>query len=166
MRVAGSADELERRRRRALALLDEGRSLHEVARRIGCDASSVMRWRDCREREGDQGLRVRSSPGRPRKLSQRQRDRLVRHLLRGAHANGFGTDLWTTPRIGELIARLFGVRYHRAHISRLMHRLGWTHQKPARRALERNEDVIEQWKKARWPAVKKTLRGWVPTSFS
>ena len=61
--------------KRALALLDSGCSLNEVGRRIGCNASSVMRWRDARRRGGDRALRVRFSPGRP-KLDAAQRKRL------------------------------------------------------------------------------------------
>src|SRR5512144_2934091 len=102
MRVAGSKEELERRRRRALALLDDGRSFHEVARTIGCDASSVMRWRNARKRFGEKGIRVRSSPGRPRRLSAAQGRRLVRALAKGAQAQGFATELWTTARIAEV----------------------------------------------------------------
>jgi transposase len=166
MRRAGSAGELERRRRRALTLLSEGRSLREVARIVGCEASSVMRWRDAKAIGGDAALRVRRSPGRPRKLSEAQRRRLVKKLLRGALANGYGTDLWTTSRVAALIEQMFGVRYDRDHVGRVLHGLGWSHQKPARRALERNEEGIEQWKRERWPEVKKTPRGWVPTSSS
>ncbi len=166
MRRAGSAGELERRRRRALSLLREGRSLREVARMVGCEASSVMRWRDAQAKGGDAALRVRQSPGRPRRLSEPQRRRLVKKLLRGALANGYGTDLWTTSRVAALIEQTFGVRYNRDHVGRLLHGLGWSHQKPARRALERNEEAIEQWKREGWPVVKKTPRGWVPTSSS
>src|SRR6202171_2396509 len=72
-RLKGSADLLEDRRKRALALLDSGCSLNEVGRRIGCNASSVMRWRDTRRRGGAKALRVRYSPGRPLKLDQAQR---------------------------------------------------------------------------------------------
>lgn len=166
MRPKGSADVLEHRRRRALALMDEGRSLHEVAHLVGCAPSSVMRWRDARRRGGVKALRVRCSPGRPPKLTDSQRLRLVRLLLRGPVAMGYRTDLWTTARIAELIERKFGVRYHRDHIGRLMGRLDWTHQKPERRAVERNEEAIRRWKRKRWPQVKKTQRGWVPTSSS
>lgn len=83
-RLKGSADLLEDRRKRALALLDSGYSLNELGRRIGCDASSVMRRRDPR-RSGEQGLRVRFSAGGPLKLDRRQRRRLVTLLLQRAH---------------------------------------------------------------------------------
>jgi transposase len=161
-RLKGSADLLEDRRKRALALLDSGCSLNEVGRRIGCNASSVMRWRDTRRRGGAKALQVRYSPGRPRKLDQAQRKRLVDLLLQGPIAHGFRTNLWTTARMAELIQREFGVQYHRDHIGRLMHSLKWSPQKPERRALERDEKAIRRWKQKDWPRIKKTLRGWVP----
>lgn len=166
MRPFGSPRQLERRRRKAMALLDSGRSLDQVARQIGCSPSSVMRWRDVRDAEGEDGLKPQPAPGRPSKLTDRQKKHLVTLLLKGAIANGYRTELWTTARIAELIERHFGVTYHRDHIGRLMASLGWSCQKPARRALERDEEAIARSKRRDWPRVKKTLRGWVPTSSS
>lgn len=163
-RPKGSADLLSDRRGRALTLLKSGLSLNEVARRIECAASSVMRWRDAWRRRGAEALKVRSSPGRPLKLKPVQRRRLVKVLLKGPLAHGYNTNVWTTARIATVIRSEFGVRYHRDHIGRLMHTLNWSHQKPEKRALERNEKAIEQWKRKDWPRVKKTLRGWAPTS--
>jgi transposase len=162
-RLKGSADLLEDRRKRALALLDSGESLNEVGRRIGCNASSVMRWRDARRRGGAKALRVRLSPGRPLKLERAQRRRLVNLLLQGPMMHGYRTNLWTTARIAELIRNQFGIQYHRDHVGRLLHSLNWSPQKPERRALEREEKAIERWQQKDWPRIKKTLRGWVPT---
>ena len=162
-RPKGSADLLEDRRRRALALVDSGCSLNEAARRIGCGASSVMRWLHARRRGGEEALRVRFSPGRPPKLRRKQTERLIRLLVQGAMARGYRTNLWTTARIAQLIEDEFAVRYHTHHIGRLMHRLGWSHQKPERRALERNDAAIEQWKRKKWPRIKKKPLGWGPT---
>jgi transposase len=147
-----------------LALLKSGLSLNEVARRIQCVASSVMRWRNAWRRRGAEALKVGSSPGRPLKLKAAQRRRLLRLLLKGSLAHGYNTNVWTTARIAEVIRLEFGVRYHRDHIGRLMHRLNWSHQKPEKRAIERNDEEIERWKQKEWPRVKKTLRGWAPTS--
>lgn len=166
MRPHGSPKLLEQRRRRALKLLDQNLSLNEVARRIGCFASSVMRWRDARDRYGEEGLKPRPIPGRPPRLDRRQRRRLLKLLLKGPMAHGYRTDLWTTARIAELIGAEFGVRYHRDHIGRLMASLDWSYQKPERRALERDEARIEEWKRKDWPRIKKTRRGWGPTSSS
>jgi transposase len=161
-RLKGSADLLEDRRKRALALLDSGCSLNEVGRRIGCNASSVMRWRDTRRRGGAKALRVRYSPGRPLKLEQVHRKHLGDLLLQGPIAHGYRTNLWTTARIAELIQREFGVQYHRDHIGRLMHGLKWSPHKPERRALEQDEKSIQRWKQKDCPRIKKTLRGWAP----
>lgn len=164
MRLRGSAETLEERRRRALQLLDKGRSLNEVGRLIGCAASSVMRWRDMRRRGGEKGLKVRLAPGRPHKLPLVHCRVLLKLLLEGAMASGFPTQLWTTARISEVIRRKFRVEYHPDHVGRLMHRLGWSHQKPQKRALERQEGVIRRFVRKDWPRVKKTPLGWVPTS--
>ncbi len=162
-RPRGSADLLEDRRKRALTLLDRGYSLHEVGRRIGCAAVSVMRWRDARRRGGAKALQVRFSPGRAWKLDAAQRKRLVGLLLQGATAHGWRTNLWTTARIAELIRREFEIEHHRDHIGRLLHRLGWSVQKPERRALERDEEAMARWKQKKWPRLKKMLRSWAPT---
>lgn len=162
-RPKGSADLLEDRRKRALTLLDSGLSLNEVGRRMGCNASSVMRWRDTRRRGGAEALRVHFSPGRPWKLKAADRKRLIAYLLEGPMAHGYRTNLWTTTRIAEVIRRKFRIRYHRAHVGRLMHSLKWSPQKPERRALEREEKKIERWKKKDWPRAKKPLHGWAPT---
>lgn len=166
MRPFGSPKALEARRRRAVALLKLGLSLHEVARQLGCDASSVLRWRDAVRKGGPDALKAKPAPGRPPKLTAAQKRRLVKYLLRGALAYGYATDLWTTQRIADLIAETFGVGYHRDHIGRLMHGVGWTHQKPERRAIERDEEAIQRWKRDAWPRIKKTRGGWVPISSS
>jgi transposase len=148
-----------------LELLDEGLSLNQVGRRIGCAPSSVMRWREKRRRGGQRALKVRFSPGRPPKLSAEQRRRLVKVLLKGAMANGYSTQLWTTLRIAEVVRKNFRVGYHRDHIGRLMHNLGWSHQKPEKRALERNEQEIERFRREVWPRVKKRCADGCPPRF-
>lgn len=164
-RPKGTAEAIETRRHMALRLLDQGYSLNEVGRMIGSAPSSVMRWRDARDRGGDQALKVRSSPGRPATLTAAQRKRLVGWLLKGAIAAGFCTELWTSVRVAQLIAKHYHIQFHRSHVARLLHELGFSCQKPERRALEPDEEKIEEWKRMRWPQVKKkTPRGWVPTS--
>jgi transposase len=163
VRPKGSAELLSDRRKRALKLLGENWSLNEVARRIGCAASSVMRWRNAWRRRGADSLRVRFSPGRPRRLTRRQERRLVRILLRGAVANGYRTELWTMKRVAEVIEKTFHVPCHFNTAGQILHRMTWTHHKPERRALERDEKAIERWKRKDWPQVKKTPRGWAPT---
>ena len=156
MRPTGSGEELERRRRRALSLLNEGLLPVEVARRVGVDRRSVRRWKAAARKGGQEAVRSRPTPGRPTKLSARNRRRLETVLLRGAQTAGFPTDLWTCPRVAEIIHRRFGVRYHVHHVGRLLHALGWSPQKPRRRAIERDEAAIQRWVKEDWPRIKKT----------
>jgi transposase len=76
-------------------------------------------------------------------------------LLKGAKAAGFPTDLWTCPRVAQLIRESFSVTYHVDHVGRLLRDLGWSPQKPQRRAVERDEAEIQRWVKEEWPRVKK-----------
>jgi transposase len=166
MRPKGSAELIADRRRRAMKLLDEGLSLNEVGRRVECAPSSVMRWRDRRRKEKDRVYEVLASPGRPPRLDARQKKRLARLILKGAMAHGYGTELWTTARIAEVIENTFGVKYDRDHVGRILRGMGFSCQKPDRRALERDEGRIERWKSEEWPRIKKTPRTWAPTSYS
>jgi transposase len=163
MRPPGSQEQLERRRRRAIELLDEGFSLSAVAEKVGCSVSSVSLWRDLFATQGSEGLAAKPVPGRPSKLTQRQKGALVKLLLKGPVAQGYATDLWTTRRVAEVIERHLRVRYHPNHIWRLLVGLGWSCQKPARRARERDEAAIEQWTRERWPHIKTRRQTWGPS---
>ena len=155
MRPFGSPAQLEARRRRAMDLLKRGYSLNEVGRRIGCNASSVMRWRDTVTAGGTDALKAKPASGRPCKLARVQLAELVTYLLEGAMAHGYRTELWTTRRIAVLIEDKFGVHYHYNHVGKLMHALKWSPQKPERRALERDEAAISEWVEREWPRIKK-----------
>lgn len=165
MRPPGSPSQLERRRRRAVQLLKRGLSASAVARKLGSSHSSVVRWRQAYQRAGPVGLRPKPTPGRPPKLKLPQQRRLLKLLLRGALALGYATELWTLQRIARLIRQRFGVRYHPCHVWRLLHRLGWSCQKPERRALQRNEQAIKYWKYCRWPHIKKRRPAARPAGF-
>jgi transposase len=139
-----------------MTLLAEGLMPVEVARRGGVDRRSVRRWKAACRRRGEGALKARPTPGRPPKLDARARTRLQRLLLKGAQAAGFASDLWTCPRVAQLIHARWGVAYHPRHVPRVLRALGWTPQRPARRARERDEVAIRQWIKRDWPRVKKT----------
>ena len=159
MRPHGSPNELEQRRRRALALLDQGLPPVLVAQRLGVDRRSVRRWKAAVGREGPGALTARPASGRPPKLSARHRHRLEQALLAGAQAAGFDTDLWTCPRVAQLIRQRFGIGYHVDHLGRLLRSLGWSPQRPERRARERDEDQIRRWIKGPWSRIKKKPAG-------
>jgi transposase len=158
MRPHGTAQQLEARRRRAAELLQQGKTLTEVARLVGSSVSSVSRWRDALDRGGEQALAPKPAPGRPAWLSEAQRRRLLRVLQAGPRRQGFATDLWTCARVGQVIRRLFGVRYHVDYVGTLLHKLGWSPQKPALQARERDETAIAAWRSKTWPRLKKEAR--------
>lgn len=156
MRPSGSQEFLEERRIRALAFMSEGLQPVEIARKIGVDRRSVRRWKASFLEGGSDAVRAKPSLGRPARLGLKEKKSLESILLRGAHQAGFSTDLWTCPRVVQVIARNFGVHYHPDHIGRVLHSLGWSPQKPQRRAIERDEGAIRSWIKTVWPRVKKT----------
>src|SRR5438552_788761 len=126
-RPHGSPEQLERRRLQAWKLLRDGLGPVEIARKLDVDRRSVRRWRAMGERKS---LASRPASGRPPKLTEAQREQLVGHLLAGPIAAGFATELWTCPRVVELIRRRFKVHYHASHIGRLLRSLGFSPQKP------------------------------------
>ena len=155
MRRKRDLEALEQRRLEAAKLLKKGLSQADVARRLGVSRQSVSKWAGRLQQEGKDGLR-QHAVGRPRQLSDAQCARLGKLLVEGAITHGFATELWTLPRVAQLIEARFGVRYSNGHIWHLLRRLGFSCQKPARRAIQRDEAQIERWKKRRWPALKKT----------
>ena len=93
--------------------------------------------------------------GKPAGLTAADKGKLAKLLVKGAVANGFPTELWTLARVGKLIAREFGPSYSNVHVMRLLRQLGFSCQKPEKRALQRDEAAIAQWKAKRWPLLKK-----------
>ncbi len=159
MRPSGSQEFLEERRIRALAYLEEGLQPVEIARKIGVDRRSVRRWKASFLKGGPEAVRAKPSPGRPSRLGRKEKKRLEAILLQGARQAGYSTELWTCPRVVQVIERRFGVHYHPDHLGRILHSLGWSPQKPQRRAVERDEEAIRSWIKTVWPKVKKTPLG-------
>ena len=157
MRPSGSPEELARRRQRAIELLSSGMQPVEVAHQLGVDRRSVRRWKAAYRHRGARDIEAKPTPGRPCALTPKDKTRLEKLLLKGTKVACFPTDLWTCPRVAELITERFGVDYHVDHVSRLLRSLGWSPQKPTRHAIERDESAIQRWVKDDWPRVKKTL---------
>ena len=134
-------------------------SQSEVARRLGVHRQSVIRWAQQFKRSGMRGLRKAGRAGRKPKLSTAQLQQIERALQRGPEALGYSSGLWTAGRVRELIESECGVRYHEAHVWRILRKLNWSCQRPTGRALERDEEAIRRWKKVRGHELKKSLLG-------
>ncbi len=163
MRPQGSAPQLERRRRQAIRLLRQNKTVSAIARLLAASKSSVVRWREAYKKHGLKALRPKPTPGRPPRLSIAQKARLAKYLLKGPIAAGYSTDLWTLGRIAKVIEKRFHVTYHPNHVWRLLLGMGWSCQKPERRALQRNEEVILHWIQHEWPRIKKNRKTWRPS---
>ena len=143
-RPLGTAAELERRRRRAVALVAGGESRSDVARILGVHPKTLARWVRLARRPA--GLDARPHPGRPPALSDEHLRQLEQLLAQGAKAHGWHNQLWTAARVARLIRRHFGVGLHPEHVRKLLkRRLGWTSQKPRRKARERDDKEVSRW---------------------
>src|SRR5258708_29743346 len=145
MRPNGIESELERRRRRAVELLERGEAPAVVARILGVQRTSLHRWR--RMARQTDGLAAKPPSGAKRRLTDSQLGELEQLLLKGAPAHGFPNELWTAARVAKIILRHFSVRYHPAYVRRLLRRrLNWTSHTPQRRARQRNGKEVERGK--------------------
>ncbi|MFJ8229648.1 winged helix-turn-helix domain-containing protein [Streptomyces sp. NPDC094448] len=116
---------------------------------------SVRWWKRVWEEGGAAALRRRSATGRPPQLDNGQVERVRTALEQGAQAHGFEADLWTLERVGAVVERVTGVVLARASVWRLLTgRLGWSLQRPERRAVERDESEFARWIAHEWPRIK------------
>jgi transposase len=150
-----ATDWLEGRRLRAWELKQQGWKQKDIAAALGASEGAVSQWMARGRAGGIEGLRRKPPPGVTPRLSQAQREQLPSLLKRGAEASGFRGEVWTGGRVAVLIERAFGVRYHEVHARRWLKAIGWSQQKPVKRASGRDEAAIERWQREDWPALKK-----------
>lgn len=132
-----------------------GKTPAQAAQAVGVARQTVYTWKAVLDEGGIDALRAMPTRGRPARLDEGQLKALGRALLDKPTAHGFGTELWTLKRVGSLIERLYGVKFGQTQIWRILGGLGFSVQKPERRAIERDEAAVQQWKRKTWPALKK-----------
>lgn len=152
---------MERARMEGADLFEQGGvSQAEIARRVGVSHQTVSDWHEAWEQGGKAALRAAGRAGRLSRITDAQLAEVEAALEKGPRANGYPTELWNLARVAEVIETLTGLSYSQGHVWRILRdRLGWSHQRPARRAVERDDEAIEAWVKQRWPKVKKTPDG-------
>jgi transposase len=147
---------LAARRLQAAEMFELGRRQVDVAAGLGVSAQTASRWHRAWAERGRDGLAGAGRAGRRRKLTGEQLAEVEAALEAGPKASGFPTQMWTLARVAEVIERVTGIRYSQTQTwTVLRKRLGWTRQRPARRAVERNEEAIASWVKKDWPRIKK-----------
>jgi transposase len=150
-------EQMAERRKEGVRLLQSGgMNQAQIARHLGVSEKTISKWKKALENDGPKALQARKASGRPPKLSKTDKKNLIQKLEQGALASGFPTEQWTQARVQKVIEREYGVHYHRDYISRLLHSLGWSVQRPDPRAIERDEELILAWLKKDWPRIKKS----------
>jgi transposase len=159
---------LQARRLRAAELFATGVPQAQVARQLGVSPQAVSVWHACWQQGGTDAVRSKGPTGPTPKVSDALLTACVEQaLLEGADANGFVGQLWTLDRVAVVIERLTWIRHHPAHVWALLHhRLGWTVQRPVRRAAEPDQDAINHWVKETWPRIKQTPNDAEPAQVS
>src|ERR1700693_942732 len=143
-RPIGTAAELQRRRQRAVDLVGQGEPRKGVAHILGVHPKTLARW--LRQQRQGLSLQAKPHPGPEPGLSDAQLLELESLLVQGAKAHGWHNELWTAARVARVIECHFGRRYHPVHVRKLLkRRLGWTSQKPRRKARERNDKEVARW---------------------
>ena len=155
----------ERLRLQAVERFEGKQKNAEIAAALRISVRSVERWRRAWHESGEAGVLSKGFPGRPR-LSEAQIVRLENELARGPLAHGWADQRWILARIKTLIGRLFHVSYTVEGTWRLLKCHGWSWQQPARRAIERDDDAVEVWKKETWSRVRPPRRSATPGSSS
>jgi putative transposase len=158
MRQTGSQLEWENRRMIAANMFEQNLSTKVIMTSVKVDDQTVRRWRRVFEARGRSGLLSSRHLGRPSRMNHDQKQRLSELLLKTPAENGFDKYLWTLQLIADLIQREFDISYHHDHVGVILRDLDFTHQKPMRRAKERDEARIEAWRTQVWPEIKKKRR--------
>jgi transposase len=147
--------EATKKRVKAGRLLLAGKGCAEVAIAVGVARQTIYTWKRLLDEGGIDALRSVAERGRPAQLDTQQLASVRAALMQSPTEHGFGTELWTLKRVGAIIERLHGVRFGQTNVWRILGSLGFSPQKPEKRAIERNEDAVRSWKRRTWPALKK-----------
>ena len=155
MRPHGTASELERRRRLAVARVRSGYTQTEVAQFLGIHRTSVGRWIKAYHEGGRAALAAKKSPGRPPKLTAAREREVLGWFSQSPTKFGFSTELWTAPRVAKLVAKKFHVHFHPRYINQWLSEHRVTPQKPTRQARERDAQEVRRWLREECPRIKK-----------
>jgi transposase len=167
VRARRDFEAMKQRRMAAADIFGRGKRQADVAAKLEVSAQTASRWYQAWSTGGRAALVGAGRAGRTRRLCEEQLAEVEAALLKGPKANGFPTEMWTLARVAELIEKLTGVRYGTTQAwTILRQRLGWSRQRPARRAVERDEEAIARWVRVDWPRIKKAPGAAAPGSSS
>ncbi len=143
--------------RRAKAVLGylRGDRVIDLAEELDVTRGSVNRWLQWFNAEGTDGLKPRKAPGPKPRLTEEQASELTTVIEAGPQSAGYLSGMWTGPMIGDLIRRRYGVKYHNHYIPPLLHKLGFSVQRPRKRLARADHERQEYWLRTTFPRIKK-----------
>jgi transposase len=162
MRTRGSAEELERRRHLAVTRVQEGKKPAQIAEFLGVHASTIRKWWKAFQQQGAAGLAAKPHPGRQPKLTPARQSQVLNWLRKNPKSFGFATELWTAPRVAQVIERRFGVHFHPRYLNAWLTQRNISPQKPQRRPRERDDNAIRRWRSEQWPRIQNARAAWEP----
>ena len=159
MKPMGTRQQLEKRRKKAIEMFKKGQKYKDISKELNCSISSLVRWKQAFKEKGEEGLKSKPNLGRKSQLTKKQKTELFNDLLKGACKFGYASEIWTLKRISEHIRKKFDVSYSSfVSIWNILNKANWSYQKPEKRAIQRDEKTIENWKQKTWPEIKKNKK--------
>ena len=139
----------------AVALNMEGKAAPEIADILKVHRSKVSIWLRNWQQDGMEGVLEGHRSGRPPAITSDQREKLTDVLDSGPVAYGFSTGVWTSPMVARVIEDEFSITYHPAHVSRILHELGFSVQRPKKKLAKADEVLQSRWVRYKYPSLKK-----------
>lgn len=139
----------------AVVLNMEGKTAPQIAHILKVHRSKVSIWLSHWQQYGMEGILEGHRPGRPPELTGQQRQDLTDILDSGPVAYGFTSGVWTCPMVARVIEEEFSISYHPAHVSRILHELGFSVQRPKKTLAKADKTLQSRWVRYRYPDIKK-----------
>lgn len=165
--ISPRAKKLEVRRLQAGRYFSQGKSQAWVAGRMRVTTAATCKWFRRWKADKEKGLRSKGRCGIKKSLTKETLRHIQSALDKGPLKAGFPNDLWTLERVRAVMRRETNRSFHIGYVWKILTRdLGWSNQKPSRRARERNEAAVARWKRDTWPAIQKRGHAPIPRSDS
>jgi transposase len=121
----------------AVKMVRSGHSVDEVAELFKVSRRAVYQWLSAFADSGQNGLLAKDGAGRPPKVNDEQM-RWIAMTVRDntPHQLQLESGPWTLRLVGQLIERQFDIKLSLPTLGKLMAQLGFTPQRPLRRACE------------------------------
>lgn len=142
-------------RKRAIELWRLSKDQKYISDSLGVAQSTVSNWISAYREKGESSIDYSKVGGSVRRISKLQQERLIELLEEGAVSCGYEGEIWTRPRVRDLIERVFGIKYGLTTVGDLLRDLGYTVQKPSKSSYKQDAEKVRKWKEEELPALKK-----------